>query len=54
VGVVYWEPAWLSTRCKTRWGSGSNWENAALFDFKGEALSGAAWPRHAYAYPPGR
>jgi arabinogalactan endo-1,4-beta-galactosidase len=33
VGVVYWEPAWVSTRCKTRWGTGSHWENATLFDF---------------------
>lgn len=34
IGVVYWEPAWVSTRCKTRWGTGSNWENAAWFDLK--------------------
>jgi arabinogalactan endo-1,4-beta-galactosidase len=34
VGVVYWEPAWISTRCKTRWGTGSNWENAAWFDLR--------------------
>ncbi|MEG3176568.1 glycosyl hydrolase 53 family protein [Sphingomonas sp. RB3P16] len=33
-GVVYWEPAWVSTRCRTRWGTGSNWENAAWFDYK--------------------
>jgi arabinogalactan endo-1,4-beta-galactosidase len=33
VGVVYWEPAWVSTACKTRWGTGSHWENATLFDF---------------------
>jgi arabinogalactan endo-1,4-beta-galactosidase len=33
VGVVYWEPAWVSSRCKTRWGTGSHWENATLFDF---------------------
>jgi arabinogalactan endo-1,4-beta-galactosidase len=39
VGVVYWEPAWISTNCKTRWGTGSNWENAAWFDLKShEAL----------------
>lgn len=31
IGVVYWEPAWVSTGCKTRWGTGSNWENAAWF-----------------------
>ena len=33
-GVVYWEPAWVSTRCRTRWGQGSNWENAAWFDLR--------------------
>ena len=33
VGVVYWEPAWVSSSCKTRWGTGSHWENATLFDF---------------------
>jgi arabinogalactan endo-1,4-beta-galactosidase len=39
VGVVYWEPAWISTRCKTRWGTGSNWENAAWFSLdRHEAL----------------
>lgn len=32
IGMVYWEPAWVSTECKTRWGTGSNWENAAWFD----------------------
>ena len=31
IGVVYWEPAWVSTKCGTRWGKGSNWENAAWF-----------------------
>ena len=39
VGVVYWEPAWVSTGCRTRWGTGSHWENATLFDFtKGNEL----------------
>ena len=31
-GLVYWEPAWVSTSCSTQWGVGSHWENAALFD----------------------
>ena len=43
-GVVYWEPAWLSTPCKTRWGQGSHWENATFFDFKGKALPALSWP----------
>lgn len=34
IGVVYWEPAWVSTRCNTRWGTGSNWENAAWFSLR--------------------
>lgn len=32
IGVIYWEPAWISTPCSTRWGKGSHWENAAFFD----------------------
>lgn len=31
-GLIYWEPAWVSTSCKTRWGTGSHWDNAVLFD----------------------
>lgn len=52
-GVFYWEPAWVSTKtCGTRWGKGSNWENAALFDYTGQALEGAeGWLKHSYALP---
>lgn len=32
IGLIYWEPAWVSTRCKTQWGEGSHWENATFFD----------------------
>jgi arabinogalactan endo-1,4-beta-galactosidase len=31
-GIIYWEPAWISTKCKTQWGQGSHWENAIFFD----------------------
>ncbi len=40
-GVIYWEPAWISSVCETRWGQGSHWENATLFDFEGQLLPGA-------------
>ena len=33
-GVVYWAPDWVSTPCKTRWGTGSGWENATWVDLK--------------------
>lgn len=39
-GVVYWEPAWVSTTCKTLWGEGSHWDNATLFDNSNKATLG--------------
>ena len=33
-GLIYWEPAWVSTNC------GSHWENAILFDFDKKANLG--------------
>lgn len=52
-GVVYWEPAWVSTRCSTRWGRGSNWENATFFDWRrGNELTMAGhWPTAEYRWP---
>jgi len=50
-GVVTWAPDWVSTSCRTRWGVGSNWENATLFDFRGEALPGIDFARHQYNWP---
>lgn len=34
IGVVYWEPAWVSTNCSSRWAQGSHYENATFFDFQ--------------------
>lgn len=31
-GIIYWEPAWISTNCNTAWGKGSHWDNAIFFD----------------------
>ena len=31
-GIVYWEPAWVSTGCSTLWATGSHWDNATLFN----------------------
>lgn len=53
-GVVYWEPAWLSTStCSTRWGQGSHWENATFFDFQNdnEVLVGINFLNQEYIYP---
>lgn len=37
-GIIYWEPTWISSTFKDRWGQGSSWENNAYFDFDGSVL----------------
>ena len=51
VGVITWAPDHVSTGCRTRWGQGSDWENATLFDFHGDALPGIDFARHQYNWP---
>ncbi|MFN2282712.1 MAG: arabinogalactan endo-beta-1,4-galactanase [Anaerolineales bacterium] len=53
LGVVYWEPAWVSTQCSTRWGQGSHWENATFFDFNNgnEVHQGIEFLSFPYYYP---
>ena len=49
LGIVYWEPAWISSDCRTRWGQGSHWENAALFHYdKAQLHQGAQFFGHDY------
>lgn len=49
-GLVYWEPAWVSSPCWTQWGQGSHQENATFFDFQNNLLSGGGidWMTHTY------
>ena len=39
-GLIYWEPAWVSTNCSTLWAQGSHWDNATLFDHNYKATLG--------------
>lgn len=42
-GVFYWEPDWIPVKnVGWRTGEGNNWENQALFDFKGNILPSMA------------
>ncbi|MEM8909054.1 MAG: glycosyl hydrolase 53 family protein [Bacteroidota bacterium] len=49
-GVLYWEPAWVSTSCFTQWGQGSHQEHATFFDFDHQLLipGGIEWMSHDY------
>lgn len=53
LGIVYWEPAWISTSCSTLWGQGSHWENATFFDFHNQdnVHEGIEFLSHSYESP---
>lgn len=39
-GLIYWEPAWVSTSCRTQWAQGSHWDNATLFNHNNKVTEG--------------
>lgn len=49
-GIFYWEPAWITSNMKDLWGTGSSWENHALFDFQGEILQGMHFMTWKYKF----
>jgi len=48
IGLVYWEPAWITSDLKDQWGTGSSWENCTFFDYNGNAHIGADYMKHQY------
>lgn len=51
-GVIYWEPAWVSSPCWIPWGQGSNQENATFFDFNNNVLpnGGMGWMKYPFNF----
>jgi len=50
-GVIYWEPAWVSSNCFTQWGKGSHQEHATFFDFELNLIDsgGIQWMSYNYS-----
>jgi arabinogalactan endo-1,4-beta-galactosidase len=48
IGIIYWEPGWISSDMKDLWGTGSAWENCALFNFTGDAIPGIEYMATKY------
>lgn len=48
IGVIYWEPAWITSEVKDLWGTGSSWENNTFFDFNGERHKGMEFMKFNY------
>jgi arabinogalactan endo-1,4-beta-galactosidase len=40
IGVIVWEPDWITSTMKDSWGTGSSFENCAFFDFEGNTVKG--------------
>lgn len=51
IGVIYWEPAWITSQMKDLWGTGSSWENCTFFDFDGNVIQGIDFMEHEYKKP---
>ncbi len=49
-GVMYWEPAWISSDMKDLWGIGSSWENNTFFDFGGNVHKGIDYMTQEYEF----
>jgi arabinogalactan endo-1,4-beta-galactosidase len=47
-GIMYWEPAWITSNLKDLWGKGSTWENCTFFDFSGNLTATADYLDYAY------
>ena len=54
-GVIYWEPAWVSSTCSTKWAQGSHYENATFFDFNNNLQNsgGIGFMEHNYGISSG-
>ena len=49
-GIIYWEPAWISSALQDKWGTGSSWENNTFFDFSGNTLPCIDFMTYTYQF----
>jgi arabinogalactan endo-1,4-beta-galactosidase len=49
-GIMYWEPAWITSSLKDLWGMGSSWENITLFDFSSNTLPAMDYMNYGYKF----
>ena len=49
-GIMYWEPAWITSGLHDLWGTGSSWENNAFFDYSGNRIQGMEYMTYPYQF----
>ncbi len=47
-GVIYWEPAWITSNLTDLWNKGSSWENCAFYNFSGNLTTTVEYFNHKY------
>jgi len=47
-GIIYWEPAWITSGLRDYWNTGSPWENCTFFDFNGNVIIGIDYMTQTY------
>ena len=48
MGIMVWEPAWITSSLKDPWGTGSAWDNCTFFDFGGNVNPGMGFMGKKY------
>jgi len=49
-GIMYWEPAWITSAYHDLWGTGSSWDNMTLFDNSSNTLPAIDYMTYAYTF----
>ena len=49
-GIHYWEPAWITSEMRDKWGQGSSWDCNTLFDFTGNVIKGMNYMTYPYVF----
>lgn len=49
-GIMYWEPAWITSSMRDLWGTGSSWDNCTLFDANGNTIKGIRFYSKKYSF----
>jgi arabinogalactan endo-1,4-beta-galactosidase len=47
-GIIYWEPAWITSSIRDYWNTGSSWENCTFFDFNNNVIIGIDYMKQEY------
>ena len=50
IGLFSWEPAWITSQMKDKWGTGSSWECNTFFDFEGNTIKGIGFMTDKYNF----